>query len=137
MIRPRLNNCLKTKDKSREDFVISGGGFVVTGADDEAVNKMFEWVRMRIGFYGSTPSYWPVFESHGWEDLGRKLNDMSKKGQWAEMTQEISDDVVREFCAVGRFDEIAKAIDERFAGAVDVLALPDSTPKDLILELRG
>jgi hypothetical protein len=62
---------------------------------------------------------------------------MSKKGQWAEMTQEISDDVVREFCAVGRFDEIAKAIDERFAGAVDVLALPDSTPKDLILELRG
>ena len=134
---PRLEKGLDNKGKSRQDFEISGGGFVVTGADDEAVNKMFEWVRMRVGFYGSTPSYWPVFESHGWEDLGRKLNDMSKKGQWAEMTQEISDDVVHAFSAVGRFDEISNAIDERFAGAVDVLALPENTPKDLVMELRG
>jgi hypothetical protein len=49
---------------------------------------------MRVGFYGSTPSYWPVFEQHGWEDLGHKLNDMSKKGQWEQMTQEVSDDIV-------------------------------------------
>jgi hypothetical protein len=69
--------------------------------------------------------------------LGRKLNDMSKKGQWAEMTQEISDDVVHAFSAVGRFDEISTAIDERFAGVVDVLALPETTPKDLVSELRG
>ena len=52
------------------------------------------------------------------------------------MTREVSDDVVLKFCAVGRFDEIAKAIDERFAGAVDVLTLPESTPQDLVLELR-
>ena len=56
---------LDARSKNRNDFEISGGGFVVTGADDEAVNKMFEWVRMRVGFYGSTPSYWPVFEAHG------------------------------------------------------------------------
>jgi hypothetical protein len=62
---------------------------------------------------------------------------MSKKGQWSEMTQEISDDVVHEFAAVGRFDKISKAIDDRFAGAVDVLALPENTPKDLVMELRG
>ena len=53
------------------------------------------------------------------------------------MTQEISDDVVHAFSAVGRFDEISNATDERFAGAVDVLALPETTPKDLVLELRG
>jgi hypothetical protein len=38
---------------------------------------------------------------------------------------------------VGRFDEISTAIDERFAGVVDVLALPETTPKDLVSELRG
>ena len=69
------------KGKDRDKFEISGGGFIVSGKDDEAVSKMYEWVRMRVGFYGSTPSYWPVFEVHGWEDLGLKLNDMSKKGQ--------------------------------------------------------
>ena len=123
VILPKLQKGLDAKDKARSDFEISGGGFIVTGKDDEAVNKMFEWVRMRVGFYGSTPSYWPVFEAHGWQDLGQKLNDMSKKGQWQDMTKEISDEVVHEFCAVGRHDQIHSAIQQRFGGAVDVLAL--------------
>lgn len=136
VILPKLQKGLDAKDKARSDFEISGGGFIVTGKDDEAVNKMFEWVRMRVGFYGSTPSYWPVFEAHGWQDLGQKLNDMSKKGQWQDMTKEISDEVVHEFCAVGRHDQIHNAIQQRFGGAVDVLALPADTPPELVQELR-
>jgi probable F420-dependent oxidoreductase len=136
VILPKLQKGLDAKDKVRSDFEISGGGFIVTGKDDEAVNKMFEWVRMRVGFYGSTPSYWPVFEAHGWQDLGQKLNDMSKKGQWQDMTKEISDEVVHEFCAVGRHDQIHNAIQQRFGGAVDVLALPADTPPELVQELR-
>ena len=136
VILPKLQQGLNAKGKARTDFEISGGGFVVTGKDDEAVNKMFEWVRMRVGFYGSTPSYWPVFEAHGWQDLGQKLNDMSKKGQWQDMTREISDDVVREFCAVGRFDEIEKEISRRFAGPIDVISMPSDTPSDLIMALK-
>jgi probable F420-dependent oxidoreductase len=135
VILPRLESGLEERGKSRRDFEISGGGFVVTGADDEAVNKMFEWVRMRVGFYGSTPSYWPVFESHGWEELGFKLNDMSKKGQWAQMTKEITDDVVHEFCAVGRYEQISAAIEQRFAGPIDVISLPADAPKDLVQDL--
>lgn len=136
VILPRLQTGLDAKNKSSDEFEISGGGFIVTGKDDEAVNKMFEWVRMRVGFYGSTPSYWPVFEAHGWEDLGHKLNDMSKNGQWQDMTKEISDDVVHEFCAVGRHDQIHSAIQKRFGSAVDVLALPADTPPELVQELR-
>ncbi|MEC7991963.1 MAG: TIGR03617 family F420-dependent LLM class oxidoreductase [Pseudomonadota bacterium] len=136
VILPKLQQGLNAKDKASSDFEISGGGFIVTGKDDEAVNKMFEWVRMRVGFYGSTPSYWPVFEAHGWQDLGQKLNDMSKKGQWQDMTREISDDVVREFCAVGRFDEIEKEISRRFAGPIDVISMPSDTPSDLIMALK-
>ena len=136
VILPKLQQGLNAKGKARTDFEISGGGFLVTGKDDEAVNKMFEWVRMRVGFYGSTPSYWPVFEAHGWQDLGQKLNDMSKKGQWQDMTKEISDDVVHEFCAVGRFDEIEKEISRRFAGPIDVISMPSDTPSDLIMALK-
>ena len=136
VILPKLQQGLNAKGKARTDFEISGGGFLVTGKDDEAVDKMFEWVRMRVGFYGSTPSYWPVFEAHGWQDLGQKLNDMSKKGQWQDMTKEISDDVLHEFCAVGRFDEIEKEISRRFAGPIDVISMPSDTPSDLIMALK-
>ncbi len=134
VVIPRLKKALANSGRKREDFEISGGGFVVTGKDDESVQKVFEWVRMRVGFYGSTPSYWPVFETHDLQDLGHKLNDMSKKGQWDQMTDEISDDVVRLFCAVGKHDEIASAIKERFGGIADMVSC-DGLPKDLIQDI--
>ena len=134
-IMPRLEKGLESAGRSRDQFEISGGGFVATGPDDEAVQKLFEWVRMRIGFYGSTPSYWPVFEVHGLQDLGLKLNGMSKKGQWDEMTKEISDDVVHLFAAVGRHDELVGALTDRFGGMTDIVGLPEDTPADVIQEV--
>ena len=136
VVVPRLESGLKNSGRSREKFEISGGGFVATGADDAAVHKMREWVRMRVGFYGSTPSYWPVFEAHELQDLGHKLNEMSKKGQWDEMTQEISDDVLNLFCAAGRHDEIASVIEKRFGGIVDVVACEANVPRDLIQDIQ-
>ena len=81
--------------------------------------KLFDWVRYRVAFDGSTPAYWPVFEEHGLGDLGRKLNTMTKAGQWNQIAAEVSDEVVHLFAAVGRHDQIAKAIEARFGGLVD------------------
>jgi len=136
-VMPRLERGLERSNRIRSQFEISGGGFVATGEDDEAVAKMFEWIRMRVGFYGSTPSYWPVFEAHGLEDLGHKLNDMSKKGQWDEMTREISDDVVHLFAAVGRHDQLVEVLSERFSDLVDIVSLPLDTPPDVVQEVRS
>ncbi len=136
LVLPRLERGLKKAGRDREQFEISGGGFVATGADDAAVNKMREWVRMRVGFYGSTPSYWPVLETHGLQELGQKLNDMSKKGQWDAMTREITDDVLELFCAAGRHDEIAKVIETRFGGLVDVVSCEAGVPAELIQDIE-
>ena len=137
VVIPKFDSALAGVGKSRDNFEFSGGGFVATGADDEAVQKMYEWIRQRVGFYGSTPSYWPVLEVHDLMDLGHKLNDMSKKGQWDQMTQEIPDDVVDLFAAVGRHDEIASAISERFGGIADVVAMPENSPPDLLQDIAG
>jgi len=136
-ITPRLLKGLSSAGRARDQFEISGGGFVATGIDDEAVHKMFEEIRMRIGFYGSTPSYWPVFEVHGLQDLGMKLNELSKKGLWDEMTKEIPDDLVHLFAAVGRHDELVSAITDRFSGLVDIVGLPEDTPPELIQDITG
>jgi probable F420-dependent oxidoreductase len=140
-IMPILEAGLAKSGRSRERFEISGGGFVVTGKDDAAVAKLFEWVRYRVAFYGSTPAYWPVFEVHGLGDLGRKLNAMTRAGQWDEMAKEVPDDVVRLFAAVGRHDQIAKAVEARFGGLVDSIsasanaAVPADMPPDLLQDL--
>ena len=71
---PRIAEGMAKTARNRKHFEITGGGFIATGATDEEVAKALEWVRYRIAFYGSTPSYWPVLDHHGHSDLGRKLN---------------------------------------------------------------
>jgi probable F420-dependent oxidoreductase len=129
--------------RAREHFGITGGGFVATGKDAEAPAKAFEIVRGRVAFYGSTPGYWGVLELHGYGDLGRELNAMSKAGKWNEMPNRVADDVVQLFAAVGTHKEIAGKITERFGGVSDALNLrPDSSsaggdvPPDVIQEIK-
>ncbi|MFT7128862.1 MAG: putative F420-dependent oxidoreductase [Gammaproteobacteria bacterium] len=133
---PRLERALLKSGRHRRNFEITGGGFVATGKDDEAVATIFEWVRMRIGFYGSTPSYWPILEAHGLLELGHKLNAMSKLGQWEAMTGEIPDDLVHLFAAVGRHDEIAGKIEERFGALSDAVSAPADTPEDVLQDIK-
>ena len=141
-IQPILEAGLAKSGRKREDFEITGGGFVVTGKDDEVVQKLFDWVRYRVAFYGSTPAYWPVFEVHGLGDLGRKLNAMTKAGQWDKIAGEVSDDVVHLFSAVGRHDQLEKAVTERFGGLVDSISAsassskPSDLPPGLIQDLQ-
>ncbi|MEH6610636.1 MAG: TIGR03617 family F420-dependent LLM class oxidoreductase [Halioglobus sp.] len=118
---PRIKIGLAESGKPREQFQISGGGFLATGQTDEEVASALEWVRYRIAFYGSTPSYWPVLEHHDLGDLGRKLNSMTKAGLWDQLAAEISDDVLSLFAAFGRYDQIATSVEERFGGAIDML----------------
>jgi probable F420-dependent oxidoreductase len=141
-ILPRLIEGMLRTDRDRTDFEITGGGFIATGPDNDAVAKMIEYTRGRIAFYGSTPGYWPVLEMHGLGDLGRKLNAMSKEGKWAEMSAEVSDDVVALFTAIGTYAEITAAIEQRFGGLSDALNVggttiaPTGLPPDLLQDIK-
>ncbi|HTK67960.1 MAG TPA: TIGR03617 family F420-dependent LLM class oxidoreductase [Pseudonocardia sp.] len=95
-------------------FEISGLPFIVTGDTDAEMEANAEPVRKQIAFYGSTPSYWPVLEAHGWDELGPELNAMSKRGEWDEMGRRISDDVLDAFAVVARPDQVAAGILERY-----------------------
>ncbi len=142
VILPELNTGMERGGRSRQSFHVTGGGFVATGASDEEVDAAANFVRARVAFYGSTRAYWPVFEQHGLEELGAKLNHMSKTDQWDAMPGEVSDDVVRLFAAVGRHDEIAGAITERFGGFTDSVSdsasydKPGALPPDVIQDIQ-
>ena len=109
-ISPKLQEGLVASNRSRDNFEVSGGGFLATGPDDESVAKAAEIVRYRVGFYGSTSAYWPVLETHGYGDLGRKLNSMTKNGEWDKLAAEITDDVLNLFCITGRYDELTHLV---------------------------
>ena len=115
VVLPELRAGWARSGRPRTRFEIAGGGFIATGPDEASVAKMFEWVRTRVAFYGSTPAYWPVLEVHGLHDLGRKLNVMSKTGQWTNERRDLRRRR-RLFAVVGTHRELAHEIEQRFAG---------------------
>jgi probable F420-dependent oxidoreductase len=142
-VLPRLVEGMEKSGRARENFEITGGGFIATGKDAEEVAKAVEWVRMRVAFYGSTQAYWPVLDAHDLGDLGRELNALSRQGKWAEMTARVPDDVVHLFAAIGTHDEIAHRIAERFGGLVDTVyasissAMPADMPPETVAAVRA
>ena len=118
---PAIQRGLASAGRPRGELEVCGGGFIVTGPDEEALQKGREWVRYRVAFYGSTPSYSPVMSLHGWDDLAGKLNRMSKTGQWKQMAAEVPDDVLEEFGVFATYDELPNAIEARFGGISDTV----------------
>lgn len=142
-VMPQLKTGLDQRGRDHSELEIVGGGFVCTGADDAAVAEAMDWVRYRIGFYGSTRAYWPVLEQHDMLDLGEQLNHLSKNDGWGEMAGLISDDVVHLFAAVGRHDQLVDAVTERFGGLSHSISLSTggmphtNPPPDLIAEIQA
>jgi probable F420-dependent oxidoreductase len=116
---PALERGLAKAGKTRADFEISGPAFIVTGANQEQMERATQGVRQQIAFYGSTPAYRPVLEAHGWGALQEDLNAMSKRGQWVEMGDLIDDQILEAFAVVAEPEGIAAALKERYEGSID------------------
>ncbi len=144
VILPNINAGAAKTGRSLDEIELSGGGFLATGPDDEAVAAQVQMVRTQISFYGSTPAYRGVLALHGWQDLGEKLNHLSREGKWGEMIAAVPEDIVRTFAAVGRWDEIVPKIRERFRGisrlafyATGTSPDRDGRIRELLADLRG
>ena len=116
---PALDRGLAKAGRSRDDFEIKYPGFVVTGRDQNEVEKAAQGTRQQIAFYGSTPAYRPVLELHGWGDLQTELNSLSKQGEWVKMGELIDDDILNAFAIVTEPDKIPDQVVSRYGDIVD------------------
>jgi hypothetical protein len=75
-----LQHGIGRSGRERSALSISYPAFVVIGATDQELEDAAQQVRAQIAFYGSTPSYRPVLDLHGWGDLHEELRLLSKAG---------------------------------------------------------
>jgi probable F420-dependent oxidoreductase len=113
---------------SRFQLVIEA--MVCCGRDEQEMAAAEADTRTRLAFYGSTPSYRPVLEAEGWEDLQPELNRLSKLGQWEEMGTLIDDTMLRTLAVHGTPEECAAQIRDRFGDAATRVALTVPTAAD-------
>jgi probable F420-dependent oxidoreductase len=116
---PAVERGLAKTGRRRKDFELCYPAFVVTGKDEQEWAQSRTAVTRQLAFYGSTPAYRGVLETHGWGELQTELNALSKQGQWAEMGERITDEMLEEFAVVAQPQDVARALARRFGGSVD------------------
>ncbi len=108
--------------KTMEGFEIVGPSFVVTGNNEAEMNAAMAGTRQQIAFYGSTPAYRGVLELHGWGELQDQLNTLSKQGQWVEMGNLITDEILDAFAVVGEPETVAPELLSRYGDVIQRLS---------------
>jgi probable F420-dependent oxidoreductase len=127
---PALERGLAGAGRDRSALEVCAQIMVCSGADDEEIEAVRQSTKQQIAFYGSTPAYRPVLEVHGWGHLQDELNAMSKRGQWAEMTDLISDEILEAVAICAPIGELAKRVRQRCEGIVDRVSLVAHWSKD-------
>jgi probable F420-dependent oxidoreductase len=144
VVLPAMQAGAARSGRSLDDVERAASLLVVTGRSDEEMQQMRASVKQQISFYASTPAYHDVLERAGY-DFGRRLTDMSVRGQWAEMAAIIPDDLVDEVAVVAPLDELGRAIRDRYGDRLQRvgyytmlgLSLDDDQWAELIAATRG
>lgn len=117
VIMPPIEAGTARAGRSRQDVQVVVHAFVATNPGEETM------VRQQLAFYASTPSYRPVLAHHGWETLGTQLSALARAGDWAGMPSIIPDEMVQACATVAPLEDLAAALQARYAGTADRINL--------------
>jgi len=129
-LRERTVPALRAARGDLDGFTLCLPALVVMGSDESTRAEAEAGVRAQIAFYGSTPSYRPVLDLHGWGALHERLNQLSRRQEWAEMGKLITDDVLSAFAGAGSPAQVAATLQQRFGGIIDRISLYTPYPAD-------
>lgn len=118
-VLPWIEEGLAKSGRTRKDIQIASTVFVITGANDEEIERARAMVRQQISFYASTRTYRGVLEAHGWGDVSPRLNERAARGDWDGMAAEITDEMLDVYAVTGRHDEIAGKLRAKYDGVLD------------------
>lgn len=129
---PRLECGAERTHRKLAELVVMAADMVATGPDPESVRTAREGIRELFGFLFSTRAYWPSLELYGFSGLGEELLSLTRKGEWAELTEQIPDELLDLLVPRGIYSEIADVLRARFEGLANRLTFP--LPEDPLLE---
>ncbi len=119
--------------------------FVATGESQAELEQAMEPIRQQISFYGSTPSYAPIFEAEDW-DFNGELRAMSRRGEWDKMIGVVPDEAVEAVAVIAPIEKLGEAIRDRCTGRLqrvgfyalgNVMSLDPDAQSEVIRQIRS
>lgn len=111
---PKIAEGATGAGRSLADVTLVCPIMTAVGDTEEEIKATREHARMMIGFYGSTRTYSPVFEQHGFEGLSDKLHAAQREGDIAGMGKLVTDDVLDHYIVTGTWDELPGQLVDRY-----------------------
>lgn len=84
------------------------------GDTDEELERTREHSRMMIAFYGSTRTYAPIFDHHGFTGLSDALHERQKRGDMKGMIGLVTDEVLAPYTVTASWSELGPKLVERY-----------------------
>jgi probable F420-dependent oxidoreductase len=122
-VQPAIAEGAQRGGRDPDEVELATTVFVVTGQSGAEIEEQREEVRSQISFYASTPTYRTVLEAHGWEEVGERLGKLARDNRWDEMPTLVSDEMLGAFAVEAAPEEVRVALEERYEGLIDRLAL--------------
>jgi probable F420-dependent oxidoreductase len=119
VVFPNVKAGVQKAGRKPEDVVMTSTVFVIAGDTPAEIEAAKGPVRQQISFYASTPAYVGVLEAHGWGEVGRRLTDKSKRGEWTGMADEITDEMLDVYAITCTWDELADKVQAKYKGYLD------------------
>jgi probable F420-dependent oxidoreductase len=134
---PRVHAALAAAGRDRHDLTVVGQAILAVGRSDAEQQAADDGARAMLGFYGSTPAYRPVLDTHGWGELQPRLRALTREGRWDELPDLIDDSVLDTIAVRGTPTEAAAELHRRFDGRVERIAVyaPSLLPDESLAEL--
>lgn len=120
VLLPSIHTGLEKSGRQRGDIDVVCPVFLVLDGP-QGSPEAASFVRMQIAFYGSTRTYAPIFEAHGWDDIPGRLHELMRAGDIAAMSDLVTDDMLEVFAITCPADDAVDAIRARYAGVADRL----------------
>ncbi|MSO58978.1 MAG: TIGR03617 family F420-dependent LLM class oxidoreductase [Ilumatobacteraceae bacterium] len=104
---------------------------IALGRTNDDLNASRQHQRAVLAFLYSTPAYRRTLELFGWQELGVKLQHMTRSNDWAKLGELITDDIFDALVPQATWADLPEILSSWFSGLLDgVLVQPPSDPAD-------
>ena len=127
---PRLAEGINSAQRVANDVHLAIAIPYITGPTQISVDQSREAQRAVLGFLYSTAAYRRTLELFGWDDLGARLQAMTRSGDWSQLGQLMTDEVLDALIPSGTWEELPSVINDWFGGLVDAVLIQPSDTYD-------
>jgi len=125
--RPNIEAGAARSGRNLEDVCFEVPVMTAVGETDSEVAANREHARQMIAFYGSTRTYSPVFEIHGFDGLSDQLHAAQRAGDMAGMVGLITDDILDHYIVSATWSELGPTLLERYRDVAPNLSVMSYT----------